>query len=81
MEAVSKRPFSREFVLNKTADYMERTVETSIRKALDKVAEYADDQAKSQEIFQTLAELHSIRKVVQSLRVSKPQATKGVSNV
>jgi hypothetical protein len=75
---VSKKRFDHDYVINKTSEYMEKVVDTSIRKAFDKVPVHVDDVEKSKEIFTTLTELHGIRKWVQSLRISKPQSTKGI---
>ena len=45
-----------------TARHMRRCIDISIRKTFERVAEFADDPAKSKEVFQTLATLHTMRK-------------------
>ena len=59
---MSTRPFNQGFVLRATARHMRRCIDISIRKTFERVAEFADDPAKSREVFQTLSNLHTMRK-------------------
>lgn len=59
---MSERPFNQGYVLRATARHMRRCIDISIRKTFERVAEFAGDPAKSQEVFQTLSTLHTMRK-------------------
>lgn len=50
------------FVLRTTAKHMRKSIDISIRKTFERVAEFADDPVKSAEIFKTLGNLHAMRK-------------------
>ncbi len=41
---------------------MRKHIDVSIRKTFERISEFANDQKKSQEVFETLAQLHMIRK-------------------
>lgn len=58
----AQKPFSQGYVLRTTAKHMRKSIDISISKTFDRVAEFADDQEKSQEVFKTLASLHAMRK-------------------
>lgn len=62
MDDTSSKPFSQGYVLRTTAKHMRKSVDISIRKTFERIAEFAGDQKKSQEIFKTLAVLHRLRK-------------------
>ena len=51
-----------DYVLNATAKHMLKSVDISIRKTLERIPEFEGDQAKSQEVFVTLARLHDIKR-------------------
>lgn len=55
------KPFSREYVLRTTAKHMLKSVELSIKKTVDRVAEFEGDAIKSLEILSTLSDLHKLR--------------------
>jgi hypothetical protein len=57
-----QKPFSMGYALRTTTKYMRKAIDISIRKTLDRLPEFVEDQAKSQEVFKTLAHLHSMRK-------------------
>ena len=57
-----QRPFSIGFVLRTTTKHMRKAVETSIRKTMERIPEFADDRAKSEELFRTLARLSAMKK-------------------
>jgi hypothetical protein len=56
------KPFSMDYVLNATTKHMLKSVDISIRKTLERIAEFEGNQEKSQEIFITLARLHEVKK-------------------
>lgn len=57
-----QKPFSVGYVLRTTAKHMRKNIDISIRKTFERIPEFAEDQGKSQEIFKTLAFLHTMRK-------------------
>ncbi len=59
---MSEKPFSIGYVLRTTAKHMRKSIDISIRKTFERVAEFADDREKSEEIFRTLSYLHTMRK-------------------
>lgn len=62
MSEISSTPFSTGYVLRTTAKNMRKSIDISIRKTFDRVGEFANDQEKSREVFNTLAILHSMRR-------------------
>ena len=77
MENQSKRPFSQGFVLRTTAKHMRKSIDISIRKTFERVAEFADDQEKSREVFETLSVLHQMRKQLDDFQASNSTTFKG----
>lgn len=77
MENQSKRPFSQGFVLRTTAKHMRKSIDISIRKTFERVAEFADDQEKSREVFETLSVLHTMRKQLDDFQASNSTTFKG----
>lgn len=61
-QADKQKPFSMGYVLRTTAKHMRKSIDISIRKTFERVPEFADNQQKSQEVFKTLAFLHTMRK-------------------
>lgn len=63
MEQVDQqKPFSMGYVLRTTAKHMRKSIDISIRKTFERVSEFDGNQQKSQEVFKTLAFLHTMRK-------------------
>lgn len=60
----TSKPFSMGYVLRTTAKHMRKNVDISIRKTFERVAEFADNREKSQEVFEALAQLHAMRKQI-----------------
>jgi len=58
----TQKPFSMDYVVRTTVKHMRKSVDTSIRKTMDRMPEFAADQDKSQEVFKTLTYLHGIKK-------------------
>ena len=77
MENQSKRPFSQGFILRTTAKHMRKSIDISIRKTFERVAEFADDQEKSREVFETLSVLHTMRKQLDDFQASNSTTFKG----
>jgi len=57
-----EKPFSMGYVLRTTAKHMRKSIDISIRKTFERVKDFEGNQPKSQEVFNTLAHLHSMRK-------------------
>ncbi len=74
------KPFNMEYVLGITAKHMRKSIDISISKTFERVAEFADDQAKSQEVFQTLSILHTMRKLLDDFQIANPTYFKGSKN-
>jgi hypothetical protein len=71
------KPFSMGYVLRTTAKHMRKSIDISIRKTFERVPEFADDQAKSKEVFQTLAFLHTMRKQLDDFQSTHSENFKG----
>jgi hypothetical protein len=71
------KPFSMGYVLRTTAKHMRKSIDISIRKTFERVPEFAEDQAKSQEVFQTLAFLHTMRKQLDDFQSQHSENFKG----
>jgi len=71
------KPFSQGYVLRTTAKHMRKSIDISIRKTFERVSEFADDQSKSQEVFQTLAFLHTMRKQLDDFQAQNSNNFKG----
>lgn len=56
---------------------MRKSIDISIRKTFERISEFADDQEKSQEIFKTLAVLHTMRKQLDDFQASNSEDFKG----
>lgn len=73
----AQKPFSQGYVLRTTAKHMRKSIDISIGKTFDRVAEFAEDQQKSQEVFQTLAFLHTMRKQLDDFQNTHSENFKG----
>lgn len=71
------KPFSMGYVLRTTAKHMRKSIDISIRKTFERVSEFSDDQEKSQEVFETLAQLHAMRKQIDDFQVMHKDKFKG----
>jgi len=72
-----QKPFSISYVLRTTAKHMRKSIDISIRKTFERVPEFANDQAKSQEVFKTLASLHMLRKQLDDFQSQNSEDFKG----
>ncbi len=55
------KPFSMDYVLRTTVKHIRKSVDISIRKTFERIAEFDGNQEKSQEVFKTLTALHAMR--------------------
>lgn len=67
------KPFSMGYVLRTTAKHMRKSIDISIRKTYERIQEFEGDQAKSQEIFKTLAQLHAMRKQLDDFQLANKE--------
>ena len=65
------------YVLRATAKHMRKSIDISIRKTFERVAEFADDQEKSREVFNTLSFLHTMRKQLDDFQKQYSENFKG----
>jgi hypothetical protein len=72
-----QKPFSMGYVLRTTAKHMRKSIDISIRKTFERVSEFADDPKKSQEVFKTLAFLHTMRKQLDDFQHHHSEDFKG----
>lgn len=63
----NQKPFSTAYVLQTTVKHMKKSVDISIRKTFERIEEFSGDLTKSQEVFNTLGALHSMRKQLDNL--------------
>jgi hypothetical protein len=63
-QQLANPPFSMGYVLRTTAKHMRKSIDISIRKTGERIAEFgeAGDSPKSREVFETLSVLHIMRK-------------------
>jgi len=71
------KPFSMGYVLRTTAKHMRKSIDISIRKTFERVAEFADDKEKSQEVFKTLSFLHTMRKNLDDFQAASAENFRG----
>jgi len=62
--------FDKSYVLRLTNNYVRDALERSIKITLDRISEFAEDQEKSREIFETLSILHEERRVLEEFITS-----------
>ena len=74
---MENKPFSMGYVLRTTAKHMRKSIDISIRKTFERVGEFADDQQRSQEVFQTLSFLHIMRKQLDDFQSQHSNDFKG----
>ena len=78
------KPFSMGYVLRTTAKHMRKSIDISIRKTFERIAEFGDNQPKSKEVFETLSFLHTMRKQLddfQQANSNQFRESKAESNV
>lgn len=72
-----QKPFSQGYVLRTTAKHMRKSIDISIRKTFERIAEFEGNQEKSQEIFNTLAHLHAMRKQLDDFQQANQEQFRG----
>ena len=72
-----QKPFSMGYVLRTTAKHMRKSIDISIRKTFERISEFESNQEKSQEIFKTLAVLHTMRKQLDDFQAQNSDNFKG----
>jgi hypothetical protein len=72
-----EKPFSMGYVLRTTAKHMRKSIDISIRKTFERVSDFGSNQEKSQEVFKTLAFLHTMRKQLDDFQHQNSQDFKG----
>lgn len=72
-----QKPFSTGYVLRTTAKHMRKSIDISIRKTFERIAEFEGDQTKSREVFDTLAFLHTMRKQLDDFQHQHSENFKG----
>jgi len=71
------RPFTMGYVLRTTAKHMRKSIDISIRKTFERVAEFENNQEKSEEVFKTLSHLHQMRKQLDDFQATNSSDFKG----
>jgi hypothetical protein len=74
---LEQKPFSIGYVLRTTAKHMRKSIDISIRKTFERVNEFSDNQTKSEEVFKTLAVLHTMRKQLDDFQLQNSENFKG----
>jgi hypothetical protein len=74
---MESKPFSMGYVLRTTAKHMRKSIDISIRKTFERVEEFAEDQEKSKEVFQTLSFLHTMRKQLDDFQATHSDTFRG----
>ena len=69
-EIEAQKPFTIGYVLSTTAKHMRKSIDISIRKTFERIPEFDGNQVKSQEVFKTLAVLHTMRKQLDDFQAS-----------
>jgi hypothetical protein len=70
-------PFTKGYVLRVTTKHLRKSIDISIRKTFGRVKEFADDQDKSREVFETLAVLHQLRNALDEFQRVNSDEFKG----
>ena len=73
----AQKPFSIGYVLRTTAKHMRKSIDISIRKTFDRVAEFDGNQAKSEKVFRTLSTLHAMRKQLDDFQAANADDFRG----
>ncbi len=74
---MTEKPFNMSYVLRTTAKHMRKSIDISIRKTFERVSEFSENQEKSQEVFKTLAFLHTMRKQLDDFQANNSADFKG----
>jgi hypothetical protein len=77
MNEISSKPFSMGYVLRTTSKHMRKSIDISIRKTFERIAEFDGNLEKSQEVFKTLSTLHEMRKQLDEFQLLNKEAFTG----
>ena len=69
MESNQARPFSKDYVIRTTVKHMRKSIEISIRKTYERIAEFDGNHLKSRELLETLSLLHAMRKEIDEFSI------------
>lgn len=64
----NKKPFDQKFVLDITTKHVLTAVDLSISKTFDRISEFEDNPTKSLEVYTTLTQLHSLKKMIEGFK-------------
>lgn len=67
------KPFSMDYVLRTTVKHIRKSIDISIRKTFERIAEFDGNQEKSQEVFRTLTALHAMRQSIDNAQSDSKQ--------
>lgn len=76
-EVIDAKPFSRGYVLRTTAKHMRKSIDISIRKTFERIHEFDSNPEKSREVFETLSELHAMRKQLDDFQARHKDTFRG----
>lgn len=62
------KPFSKSFVIGLTGRVMLKAINKSIGMTVERIEEFADNQEKSREVFETLAHLQALKQNVEQIK-------------
>lgn len=68
MDNISSKPFSQGYVLRTTAKHVFKSIDISIRKTFERIAEFDGNKEKSEELFKTLSALHAMRQTMEEFQ-------------
>ena len=71
------KPFSKGYVMRTTSKHMRKSIDISIRKTFERVAEFDGDPVKSKEVFETLSHLHIMRKNLDDFQKAHSETFRG----
>ena len=62
------KPFTLEWTVNKTVERLLKSVDFSLNKVVERIAEFQGDSAKSEEILRTISLLSALRTAIENYR-------------
>lgn len=74
---MADKPFSKAYVLRTTAKHMRKSIDVSIRKTFERIAEFDSNREKSREVYETLSMLHLMRKQLDDFQAEYSENFKG----
>jgi hypothetical protein len=77
MSNQDNKPFSKGYVLRTTVKHMIKDVDISIKKTMDRVAEFEGNHEKSLEVLNTLSVLHTMKTLVEDFQSHNNQLFQG----